>query len=216
MLIIIKDQAKLHTVCNAQLGNLCIKIVKDVVRKRLQELPLLSKNTHGLCFLLKIFLYFPNYMWWIVTLMVKNLPAEWETQVWSLGREDPLEKGVPTHSSVLAWRIPWTRSPVGHSPWRHTESDPNGWLTQLTVYYYYYFSNKQRCSAKKSTNLVSLQNFRMRELELMVGHPPAWQGGSVWPLLLLRRIPAGAGDPSSKGLLVLSVTKILSSTYDKN
>ena len=40
--------------------------------------------------------------------MVKNLPAMWETQVQSLGWEDPLEKERATHSSIPAWRIPWT------------------------------------------------------------------------------------------------------------
>ena len=40
--------------------------------------------------------------------MVKNLPAMQETWVQSLGWEDPLEKGMATHSSILAWRIPWT------------------------------------------------------------------------------------------------------------
>ena len=44
--------------------------------------------------------------------MVKNLPTMWETQVLSLGREDPLEKGMTTHSSILAWRSPWTEEPV--------------------------------------------------------------------------------------------------------
>ena len=43
--------------------------------------------------------------------MVKNLPAMQETQVLSLGWEDPLEKGMATHSSILAWRIPWTEEP---------------------------------------------------------------------------------------------------------
>ena len=43
--------------------------------------------------------------------MVKNLPAVQETQVQSLGREDPLEEGMATHSSILAWRIPWTEEP---------------------------------------------------------------------------------------------------------
>ena len=38
---------------------------------------------------------------------VKNLPAMWETQVQSLGQEDPLEKGMATHSSILAWRMLW-------------------------------------------------------------------------------------------------------------
>ena len=45
--------------------------------------------------------------------MVKNLPAMWETQVQFLGQEDPLEKGMATHSSSLAWRIPWTEEPGG-------------------------------------------------------------------------------------------------------
>ena len=43
----------------------------------------------------------------LVTQLVKNPPAMWETWVRSLGWEDPLEKGKATHSSILAWRIPW-------------------------------------------------------------------------------------------------------------
>ena len=46
--------------------------------------------------------------------MVKNLPTmqePQETQVQSLGQEDPLEEGMATHSSILAWRIPWTEEP---------------------------------------------------------------------------------------------------------
>ena len=42
---------------------------------------------------------------------VKNLPAVWEIWVQSLGQEDPLEKGVAPHFSILAWRIPWTEEP---------------------------------------------------------------------------------------------------------
>ena len=45
--------------------------------------------------------------------MVKNLPAMKETWVRSLGREDPLEKGMATYSSILAWRISWTEEPGG-------------------------------------------------------------------------------------------------------
>ena len=44
---------------------------------------------------------------------VKNLPAMQETWVQSLGREDPLEKGMVTHASILAWRISWTEEPGG-------------------------------------------------------------------------------------------------------
>ena len=49
----------------------------------------------------------------LVTHVVKNLPAMQETQVQSLDWEDPLEKGMATHSSTLAWRIPWTKEPDG-------------------------------------------------------------------------------------------------------
>ena len=45
--------------------------------------------------------------------MVKNLPEVWETQVQSLGQEDPLEKEMAAHSSILAWRIPWAEEPGG-------------------------------------------------------------------------------------------------------
>ena len=45
--------------------------------------------------------------------MVKNLPAIQETQVQSLGQKDPQEKGMATHASILAWRIPWTEEPGG-------------------------------------------------------------------------------------------------------
>ena len=45
--------------------------------------------------------------------MLKHLPAVQETQVQSLDQEDPLEKGMATHSSILAWRSPWTEEPDG-------------------------------------------------------------------------------------------------------
>ena len=47
----------------------------------------------------------------LVVQVVKNLPASWETQVQSLGWEDPREKEMATHSNVLAWKIPWTEEP---------------------------------------------------------------------------------------------------------
>ena len=56
-----------------------------------------------------LFLPFPRAS--LVAQMVKNLPAVQETWVQLLGQEDPLEKGMATHSSVLAWRIPWTEEP---------------------------------------------------------------------------------------------------------
>ena len=47
----------------------------------------------------------------LIAQMVKNLPATWEIRVQSLGQEDPLEKEMATHSSILAWRLPWTEEP---------------------------------------------------------------------------------------------------------
>ena len=64
--------------------------------------------------------------------MVKNPPATQDTQVRFLSQEDPLEMGMATHSSILAWRIPWTsnhyllpcqRNLSGYCPWSHKESD---------------------------------------------------------------------------------------------
>ena len=49
----------------------------------------------------------------LVAQTVKNPPAIQETQVQSLGQEDPLEKGMATHSSIVAWRISWTEEPGG-------------------------------------------------------------------------------------------------------
>ena len=55
---------------------------------------------------------------------VKNLPAVQEIQVQSLSWEDPLEEEMATHSSTLAWKIPWMEEPgAGHSPWGRKESD---------------------------------------------------------------------------------------------
>ena len=77
------------------------------------------------CWVLYIFPVFPTILdlimvlTWIMLITkvaqwVKNLPAMQEiqeTKVWSLGREDPLEEGMATHSSILAWRLPWTEGP---------------------------------------------------------------------------------------------------------
>ena len=49
----------------------------------------------------------------LVAQLVKNPPAVWETWVLSLGWKDPLEEGIATQSSILAWRIPWTEEPGG-------------------------------------------------------------------------------------------------------
>ena len=64
-------------------------------------------------------------MFWasIVVQLVKNLPAEQETQVWFLGWDDPLEKEMATYSSILAWRIAWTEEPGRLLSMESQESD---------------------------------------------------------------------------------------------
>ena len=71
-----------------------------------------------------------QYSWApLVAQLIKNPPAMWETWVQSLGWEDPLEKGKATHSSILAWRIPWT------SPGGHKESDTTETFTSTGHYW---------------------------------------------------------------------------------
>ena len=77
--------------------------------------------------------------WWpsLVAQMVKHLPTMQETWVLSLGREDPLEKAVATHSSTLAWRIPWREEPDRLHPWGHKESDTTERFHSLTLPYFW-------------------------------------------------------------------------------
>ena len=73
---------------------------------------------------------YPNESTPLVAQIVKNLPSVQETWVRSLGWEDPLEKGMATHSSILAWRIPWTEEPGGLQSRGHKESDTTEQLSQ--------------------------------------------------------------------------------------
>ena len=66
----------------------------------------------------------------LVAQMVKNLPAVQGTWVRSLGWEDPLEEGMATHRSILAWRIPMDRG-AWRAPWGPKESDTTEWLSTL-------------------------------------------------------------------------------------
>ena len=69
--------------------------------------------------------------------LVKNLPAVWENWVWSLGWEDPQEKEMATHSSILAWRIPWTEELGGLQSTGRKESD-------MTERLHFHFHKLQR------------------------------------------------------------------------
>ena len=67
--------------------------------------------------------------WW----PVKNLPVTQETWAQFLGQQDPLEKEMATHSSILAWRIPWTEELAGYSPWDHKELDTTEQLRHVHI-----------------------------------------------------------------------------------
>ena len=80
-------------------------------------------------------LVFPIIQSVIISCM--NLPAMWETQVQSLVGKIPLEKGMATHSSIIAWRIPGQRGLVGYSPWGHKEPEMNEQLTRTHTFIEY-------------------------------------------------------------------------------
>ena len=65
--------------------------------------------------------------------MVKNLPAMQDTRVWSLDQEDPLEKGMSTHSSILAWRIPWIEE-AGRLQSMELQRIGHDWVTKNYIY----------------------------------------------------------------------------------
>ena len=75
---------------------------------RRQKSYLLFKNTIFLLQKIYVYLHICIYL----TQMLKKMPTVQETRVWSLGWEDPLEKGMATHFSILSWRIPWIEEPI--------------------------------------------------------------------------------------------------------
>ena len=95
----------------------------------------------------------------MVARRLKRLPAVQETWVRFLDREDPLEKKMATHSSILAWRIPWTREPgglhrslVGYSPRGCKESD----TTERLHFYFQSFQHQKDISSQKETDIFEI------------------------------------------------------------
>ena len=99
----------------------------------------------------------PYYIWiFPVAQTVKNLPAMKETRVRSLGREDPLEKGMATHFRILAWRIPWTEEPGGPQS-MGSQRVRQHWATKAIPLYY--------------TLCNTVQNHRISKLATMLPSP---------------------------------------------
>ena len=107
----------------------------DLTPSWLVSLPNTALLNHLLCAvtanILHSICYWPNNNWAsLVAQTVKNLPAMQETWVQSLGQEDPLEKGMATHFSILAWRMPWTEKPGGPQS-TGSQNVKHDWVTNI-------------------------------------------------------------------------------------
>ena len=89
---------------------------------------------------------------------VKNLPPVQETWVRSLSQEDLLEKEIATHSSILAWRIPWAEEPGSYSPWGGKESDMTEWL-QFHFHFIQYKLDQLIRSIRRCSPVLAFQDF---------------------------------------------------------
>ena len=113
-----------------------------------------TENVYSL-FLTKSFYTEYAHIWaLLVAQMVKIRPATRETRVWSLGGEDPLEKGMATHSSILAWRILWAEKPCG-LPSLGSQRVRHGWTTSAHTHTHthtrahFWLRQNLRCKAFK-------------------------------------------------------------------
>ena len=102
----------------------------------------------------------------LVAQLVKNLPAMWKTWTWSLGWEDPLEKGTATHSGILAWRIPWTV---------HGVTKSQTWLSDFHFTSHLRILNskmqKEKTVARHWQHPLTNFNNRYRTIELSFEYP---------------------------------------------
>ena len=112
---------------------------------------------------------------------LKHLPAMRETWVRSLGREDPLEKEMPTHSSILAWRVPWAEEPGGL---QSTGSQRVGHHSDFTHFKVWFKieSTREKKKCRKNNNPTSCERYKFIEptkLKLQA----KFVGGSKWSYL---------------------------------
>ena len=126
--------------------------------------------------------------------MVKNLPAVQETRIQFLGWEDPLEKGITTHSSILAWRILWTEEP-GRREECSKESDMTDRLTHFKIMMYVKLWNKLIDFKRKGNGLTALKLGNKGKETCAINrfrssHPPS-------PNSVGKECVCSAGDPSS-------------------
>ena len=104
----------------------------------------------------------------MVAQKVKNLPVMQETWVQSLGQEDPLEKGMATHSSILAWRIPWTEQ-SGRLWSMESQRVGHNW-SALAHKCSPYISTRQKCLMHSSSLILSFHRMNSGEYLLIQDH----------------------------------------------
>ena len=156
----------------------------------------------------------------LVAQTVKRLPAVWETRVRSLGWEDPLEKEMATHSSTLAWKIPWTEEPGGLQS-MGSQRVRHDWATPLPLWNWRWASGMKQCSAFREQPSCTI---RQEQWQHGLAKPkilektlaiifPGWHGRTSQNTMLwggdYSQDTFGAGDPCPPrgSLAVLSSRK---------
>ena len=91
----------------------------------------------------------------LVTQTVKHLPSMQETSVWSLGRENPLKKETATHSSTLAWKIPWMEEP-GRLQSMGLQRVGHDWVTSFSLFYITRSNNLHKVKVKVAQSCLTL------------------------------------------------------------
>ena len=137
-----------------------------------------------------------QYSWaFLVTQIVKNLPAMQKTWVWPLGKESPLEEGMATHSSILAWRFPWTKELVGYSPWGHKESGTTHWLT---LAHFHFTGGLVAKNPPCNAGLIPSQGTKISLASEQLGPhatPGEFMHCNEWSHMRQRRAPCYSWDP---------------------
>ena len=108
----------------------------------------------------------------VVAQTVKNPPAKQETWVWSLGQEDALKKGMASHSSVLAWRIPWTEEPGG-LPSMGSQRVRHDWATNtftLLLLYMHPYVHSNTIYNSQDTEIIQMPINRWTEKDVVHIH----------------------------------------------
>ena len=120
--------------------------------------------------------------------MVKNLPAMQGTQVQSLGQEDVLEKGMATHSSILAWRIPWTEEPGGPQS-MGSQRVGHDQATNTCIFHFHFISNGGSASSKEEKLLKSQNPINLALLPHWTGLHVTNHSSGTTHILLDQRTP---------------------------